>query len=495
MAGVGHARKLDRVFAGGVAWSAGAKAVTQLLTWASVLVAARLLSPADFGLTAMAGVFLNVTNVMAEFGIGTAVLQMQELEPEVVAQLHSFSCLLCAAIFLAAEAISPLIAAFFKSKALLTVLVVNNLAFIITGFQQIPLALMQREMDYRRISLSEAASACVQAVATIVCAVAGLGYWSLVIALVLAKATYAGLNYYWQPSHFRAPRWREIRKAVAMGGQIAVSRLAWSTYTQSDALVVGRTLGDARLGIYQMAMMLASAPSEKIGTMVMRATGPLFAKVQNDQALVRRYFLIVMEALALTVLPLMVGLALVAPDAVQVVLGKKWSSAATPLIWLALFVMLRTSATVSDQVLVSLRYTRFTMAMALLNLALMPAAFLVASRSGVSAVAASWLVLAPITVIPFVVKLAGCIRLRYRELRAALMPALAGCAAMAVAVALARLWTAGLSWPAYIRLGAQIAVGAAAYAAVVLGPYRGTILRYIRFLRSLREEGGEIVSQ
>lgn len=479
-------RALDRLFAGGLAWSAGGKAVTQLLSWASVLIAARLLSPADFGLATMAGVFFVVTNVLAEFGIGSAVLQMQELERDVLGQIHAFACLLCAVIFLAGEAAAPLIAAFFKSERLLPVLLVNNLTFLITGFQQVPSAILQREMDYRRISISEAAVAFAQAVTTIGAAIAGLGYWSLVIGAVSGRTSGAILNYYWQPVPFRAPHWREIRAAVRMGGQIAIARLAWSAYTQSDGIVVGRTLGDSVLGTYQMAMTLASAPAEKISTLIMRAAGPLFARIQKDPALVRRYFLIILEGIGLTVFPLMMGLALVAPDAVEAVLGKKWAAAAAPLSWLALFVTLRSIAALADQVLVSLRRTGFTMGMSLLNLVVMPVAFLIASRWGVEAVAVCWLVLAPMTILPVLLKLAHAADLKFHELTAALTPALVGSCALLVATAFVRQW---LSSSAFIRLIAEMCSGGAVYLLVLGTVFRSRIARYIRFLRSLRQGG------
>ena len=85
-----------------------------------------------------------------------------------------------------------------------------------------------------------------------------------------------------------------------------------------------------------MALTLASAPAEKISTLIMQAAGPLFAKIQNDPALVRRYFVIILEGIGLAAFPLMLGLAMVAPEAVQAVLGPKWIAAAAPLAWLAL---------------------------------------------------------------------------------------------------------------------------------------------------------------
>src|ERR1019366_10013922 len=108
-------RSLDTKFAGGLAWTAGAKWATQILTWASVLAVARLLSPADFGVGAIAGIFLGLTNVLAEFGIGTAVLHMPELDRRTLGQLHLFSLFLCAGIFTVSVAAAPGLAWFFRS--------------------------------------------------------------------------------------------------------------------------------------------------------------------------------------------------------------------------------------------------------------------------------------------------------------------------------------------------------------------------------------------
>src|SRR5690348_10614454 len=92
-------QKLDRAFVGGLAWTAGAKWVTQFVTWASVLISARLLSPADFGVMEMAGFVFIVTNVLAEFGVGTAVVQMRELTRHELSQLNTVALIFNSAAF------------------------------------------------------------------------------------------------------------------------------------------------------------------------------------------------------------------------------------------------------------------------------------------------------------------------------------------------------------------------------------------------------------
>ena len=109
---------------------------TQLLSWGSLFIVARLLTTADFGISEMASYFAILTSVLAEFGVGTAVLQMQELERKTLVQLNTFSCLLATLTYAVSFFIAPLVASFFSNHDLINVIRVNNLGFFIIGFKQ-----------------------------------------------------------------------------------------------------------------------------------------------------------------------------------------------------------------------------------------------------------------------------------------------------------------------------------------------------------------------
>jgi len=479
-------RSLDKALAGGLAWAAGAKSATQLFTWTFTVITARLLSPADFGLVNMAG-FINVlTSTLAEFGLGQAVLQMPELEAGTVAQLNTACAAICTGAYGLLVLAAPLVAAFFKSEQLRLLVIVNSLGLVITGIQSVPYGLLEKDLAYRRLSVCEAVTILLQAVVTVGCALSGFAYWSLVAGALAGRIAGATLTYYWKPVPFALPRWRQIQAPMRLGAHIAISRIAATAYAMSDGVIVGRRLGGAALGAYQMAMALANAPAEKIGLLVMRVTGPLFARVQKDEELVRSYFRVVSESVSLSVFPVLVGLALVGPEATRVLLGSKWNAAAGPIRWLAVFMCARTLSTLFSQVLISLRHTRFNMLVSLGSFVVMPVAFLVASRWGTNAVAASWLILSPVTVLPLAVKLLRAIGLRYRDYLGVLMPALAGCAVMVAAVLAVHTWFGNGHMPAVARVSVQVAAGGAAYLGFLWIFYREKLNRYVHFLHGLR---------
>lgn len=480
-------RKLDAKFAGGVAWTAGAKWATQALTWASTVVVARLLTPADVGISEIAGMYYGVTNVIAEFGMGTAVLYMPDLNRRVLGQLHLFSFLLCSGIFVLSVLASPLLAAFFHSEHILF-FAVTMLAFLITGMQAVPIGLLQRDMDYRRLSIAEASMAVTQATVTVVLAFLGCKYWSLSIGGTAAKLVGAILMCYWKPVPFIWPKWSEIRNPIEMGRHVAIGRVTSYACSLSDSIVVGRLLGESALGSYRMAMNLASAPAEKITMLIMRAASPLFANVMDNRPLVRRYYLIIAEVLSLSVMPLMLGLVMVAPLAVPAVLGAKWISATVPLQWLGLFMIMRVLGNLAEQVLISQRLTRFTMRMAIFNFVVMLAAFITAARwKGPDGVAAAWITLSPLTVLPLLIILLRSIQMPFRDYASALLPAVTGSAVMCLALFGLNRELASAPWPSQVRLAVEVAAGGAVYAGFILCFFRARVWRYVNYLSNFRK--------
>jgi PST family polysaccharide transporter len=478
-------------FVGGLAWTAGAKGVTQAVTWLATLIAARMLTTADFGIVAIAGSIGTLSTLLAEFGIGIAVLHMLELDRRVLAQLNTVSLVFCTAAFGISVTAAPLLASFFRSGQLRMLLIVNSLAFFITALQSVPLGLLQRDMDYRRLSFAESISVLVQAVVTVASVFAGLGYWSLVAGPMAGKATGAMLTAFWKPIGFAIPRWNEIRVHMRFGMEVALSRIAVTAYSQADGLIIGRMLGDSALGAYQMAMLAASSPPEKIGQLIMRVAGPLFARIQEDRTLVRRYFLFITDALALSIFPLVFGLAVVAPEMVHVVLTDKWRAAVLPLEWLAIFAALRIINNLTTQVLTSLRFTTFSLWISILSFAILPVSFFIAAHWGIGAIAATWTLTAPLLMLPPALKLFREIKCGVWDYARILAPALVGSTAMICGVLVLKKAILPVAWSPVWRLSIEVTAGGIIYFGILYVFYRPLLTRYLQFFLRLRKDRSE----
>lgn len=476
---------MDKHLAGGIAWTAGAKWSSQILSWASILVVARLLLPADFGLVGMAVVYLSFVEKFSEFGFGSAVITLRSLTDHQITQINTFSVFSGVAGFLISCGAAVPLGWFFRAPQLPAVVAVMSTTFVMSGFRTVPYSLLQRDLCFKLLSIMETVTALVQALGTLVLALLGLGYWALVLGNIIGAAVSTGLNVAWCPRGFARPRLGSVRHALNFSWQVLVARLAWNFYSDADFLVAGRVLGAAPLGAYTFAWNLATLPVEKVSTLLGRVTPALFSAVQTEYAALRRYLRTLTEALALITLPAAFGLALTAREFVTLVLGTKWLGVIAPLELLAFYASFRSIATLLGPILTALRETRFAMWDNLAAVVLLPSAFYVGSRSGTAGIACAWIIVYPLIAIPLYVRTFRRIGMSAREYVGAVRPALDGSIAMAVVVG-ALKWALPLAWPLNLRFGLQVLAGAAAYVLVIVALHGDRLRAFKSLARRLR---------
>ena len=154
---------------------------SQSFTWAVTLVVVRLLTPADYGLLAMAMIFVGFLSRLAELGLGSAVVQRAEVDTPLLRKAFGLILLVHASLFLLLFISAPLISAFMGEPRLVSLVRVLSALFLISAFQVVPEALLQRRLEFRRQSLNDFRSVIVGSLAVLAAALAGWGVWSLVL--------------------------------------------------------------------------------------------------------------------------------------------------------------------------------------------------------------------------------------------------------------------------------------------------------------------------
>jgi len=478
--------ELDRSLLHGIAWTSGAKWAGQLVAWASTLIVARLLTPEDYGLVGMASIYLGVITLVSEFGLGSAVITLRDLSEEQVAQLNGLSLLVGVGSFALSGAAAIPLGRFFHAPELPAVVVAMSTAFVITAFQTVPFALLQRHMRFRALALVETGRAVLLAVSMVAFALLGLRYWTLVIGGVLSAALSTGATLALRRHRFAWPRRRSLAHAMTFSGNVLVGRLSWYAYSNADFLVAGRILGKAALGLYELGWNLATVPIDKITGLVGQVTPAVFSAVQSDYAALRRYLLRITEALALLTFPACLGMALVAPDFVLLTLGGKWQGAIAPLQLLALSAAFRAVTPLLPQVLNAVGKSRLAMQYAVVCAVVLPAGFyLLGKRWGTVGLALVWVLVFPILVRPAYRRVLETIELSTREYLRALWPAASSALVMGAAVLAVKV-TAGESVSRALSFGAQVVAGAAVYALMCLTVHGERLASFSRAVRAMR---------
>ena len=481
---------LDHSLSSSVAWRAAADWTSQILTWAGFLIVARLLSPSDFGIVSMAVILFAYLRYVGEFGIPATVVNLRTMTEDQIAQLNTIGVLLGLACFGLSCALAVPLAAFFRTPKLARVVTVTCSALAVLGMRAVPEGLLMKDLRFRWLALVNAGCDVLAAVVTLTLALKGFAYWALVLGNLSADLTRSALLMRERPHAFSIPRLRSIRKELQFGWHVLVSTLAWSSCERLDSATAGRVLGPAPLGAYSIAWNLANVPLEKITTLVTTVAPSYLAAVQTDLAALRRYVRVLTEFISLVTFPATVGLALVARDAVPLILGNKWQSAVPILEVLALYAAVRSVGALLTKVLNALHRARFVMWNQLAGLVILPTAFYIGSHWGAVGIAWGWVVGYPLIAVPLYWKTFRTIGMQIGEYLRSLKPALSGTGVMIAGVITLR----AAVLPGHsilVHLVAEVLAGAAAYAGTLLLFHRQRILGFLTMLKGVRQGRGE----
>jgi O-antigen/teichoic acid export membrane protein len=308
-----------------IVWSRGG---VQVLSFISTVLVARWLSPSDYGVMALVGIWTGTIAMVADMGLGWAIVQFEDVQEGELQSCFWLTLLTTGVAYVSLYAFAPAIAGWFDSPQLADVLRVSSVTLLLFAFRLVPDAMIRKRLQLDKIAQADIIAAAAGMPVMLSLAWNGAGVWALVFgglvqACVGSVALIAFFPWWprWQFSGGRIPAM--LRYSVSAIG----SSLGWSVYSQIDSIIVGKLTNEQTLGIYAMAKQLAIMPVTKISAVVNQLAGPVMARLQHDQERLRASFLRIVRLVTCLTLPLCVGLALVADDLISVVLGDKWAPA------------------------------------------------------------------------------------------------------------------------------------------------------------------------
>lgn len=313
-------------------WSVIAKLTSQGATFVGTILLARILPVSDFGLIAMAHVYLGFLQQFIDAGFLEALIQRTSLTQKELS--GAFWLLLGAGFtgFVGSILARGLLESIFGTPGIGWVIVVLSSILMFLPFRIISQAVLSRDVRIQELSKREAVVNVVRLAASVWMARAGAGVWSLVFPQIVAEMVFSLWCY--QRAGWRLTAefsWPTLRPLVRFGFDMTLSRLAWFAATRADQFIIGRVLGPTALGLYSIAWQFAGALPQFASATLLRVVFPVFARLQQDSDRLRRGFLEVTRATAYAALPALAGLALVAPDLFALMLKPSWRPAVVPL--------------------------------------------------------------------------------------------------------------------------------------------------------------------
>jgi teichuronic acid exporter len=322
---------------------------------------ARRLVPADYGVMALAGMFIAMAGVLAEMGLGAAIVQFRDLDRRDLDTCFWINVTLATLIYAVLALSASVIAGWFAVPDLAKVLRVLALGLPLNACTVVSASLLRKRLAFDHISQAEIVGAMVTLPVMLVCAWVGFGVWTLVTGSLVGW-TVRGVVIFafapWLPAlRIGGERAKEL---LHFSLTILGSTVLWALREQADVAVIGKITGGggAIVGAYSMAKDLAMLPTAKISSVVFMLSTPMMAELQTDIEAMRGAFFRAVRLISAIAWPASVGVALVADEMVGV-LGPKWLPAAPILRLLCLYAALRAVDVLLSPVLVARRRQRF----------------------------------------------------------------------------------------------------------------------------------------
>jgi len=385
---------------------------------------ARILGPGAYGIMAMAALVLIFVSNMRDLGTGTAIIQRPEISYRLLSSLFWLNFFTGLAMALALVVTSGLVAHFFKTPALVPILYALSSSFWVVSCGIVHNSLLIREMKFRALACCDLSAGLIAYVIALVSAFSGLGVWSLVLANV-ASSLVATLMYWfaagWKPSLvFDTAELKSVMKF-----SLNLTGFAFVNYfnRNADNMIVGKFLGEAALGDYQMAYSLMLSPIQNVTSVIAQATFPSFSRIQNDIRRFRSAFVRECMLVSLVTFPMMAGLGVVASPLTRVVLGPKWVGVIPIFIALAPVGLVQSVASLVGQIYTARARTDLMFLWSIITCVFSIAAFLVGAHFQALGVAVAYcivycgLLMYPGFIIPF-----ALIDLKFKSVAGALFP-------------------------------------------------------------------------
>lgn len=479
---------LDSRVLRGAGWSALGSGAASLAWFLTVIGLARILTPAEFGIVALAAVFLQFLDSIQTGGMRAALIQRRSEMGAAAASAFFFSAGASLALYGIVFLAAPLAGTFFRTPELTEVLRVLGLVVLIRGFSVVPSALLERELRFRTRARIEVAAALVQSSVSIALAVAGFGLWSLVFGQLLGTALASVLTWLVLPARIQlgARSWSVLRELLRFARFVSVGRFAELVTGSLDNFAVGRLLGAASVGYYGVAFRLATFPTTGlavIGNVVML---PALSLLQHDRRAFRQTYLVNLQRLAFLVFPASVVCLVAAHPLVVGLLGERWEPAVDPLRILALYGLVYALTTTTSAVFEAANRPELSLLVTLPNVVTIgPALFFLTSAWGTTGAAVAMLLSLTTSAVPKAVLAIRLLHLSRSDLLGALgRPVLCAAVLSGVLLALqALLQDLGAS----AALGVLAAAGFAVYGTAVLILARGTLRPTFRLATTTRE--------
>lgn len=317
----------------GVKWSAFNSFATQIVGFIISIVLARLLSPSDYGITGMVGIFFGISGVFIGGGFGAALVRKKDRTREDYSTVFYYNVGMSLLFYILLFLIAPWIAQFYKMPILIPITRVSALGVIFGALGGVQASQFSIKLDFKTPTKVAIISLSISGTIGIILAFLKFGVWALVFQGLISSLTTTILYWIyssWKPLPLFSKK--SFTYLFGFGSKLMVTSLMDVVYMNAFPLIVGKFFSASQLGLYTRSESLAQLPATTITGIVQKVTFPVLSEIQDDNERLAVNYRRIIRTVSFIVFPCMFMLAVLAKPLVQVLLSDKWLPAVPYLI-------------------------------------------------------------------------------------------------------------------------------------------------------------------
>lgn len=310
----------------GVKWSFVETFLSQFLRLSIGIFLARLLTPSDYGLISIAIIFFTISEVFITSGLGQAFIQKRNADETDAHTIFSSNFILSILFYVFLWFGSPWIAEYFSQSELILLIRVMAVVVIINSFNVIQIAIIRKNLQFKKKTFYSTISYTISGVTGIICAYEGFGVWSLVIQQVMNKALFCILLLRASPYTMKFSfSYEAFKPLFAFGSWLLLTNIVMRAFDQLYKFVIGKYYSADALGLFEKGQQFPKLIYQQLSWTVGTVAFPVYTKLQEDSVEMNKAVIRFLKYSLIINLPLLGILFVVSESFVIVLLTQKWA--------------------------------------------------------------------------------------------------------------------------------------------------------------------------
>ena len=309
----------------GVSWSFVEQILTRGVNFVIGIILARLLSPTDYGLLGMLGLFIAISQLFIDGGLTSALIRTKNPSEKDFSTVYMINLTLSVLFYAILFFSAPFVADFYEQPLLKPLMRVVALLLIIGSFSSVQSTLLTIRVDFRTKSYISIVAAIVSGTVGIVCAYNGMGVWALVsqtLSSAVLSCILTLVFVHWFPKFVFSKE--SFKRLFSYSSKLLMASCISVIYDNLYPMVIGKRFSAADVGQYSRAGQFPGVANDMIVHTLNRVAFPILSQVQDDDERLLRVYDKYIQLTCFAIFPIMMGLCGCAKPFVLFLLTDKW---------------------------------------------------------------------------------------------------------------------------------------------------------------------------